>query len=59
VLDPTGAVRSVHNAGSTLADPDVIDCVVRAFRVASFAELDGHCTGDVEVTEPLVFAPLP
>jgi hypothetical protein len=59
VLDPAGTVRSARNAGSTLTDPDVVDCVVRAFRAASFAELDGHCTGDVEVTEPLTFAPVP
>jgi hypothetical protein len=59
LLDPSGSVRSVRNAGSTLPDADVVDCVLRAFRVASFAELDGNCSGDVEVTEPMVFAPVP
>jgi len=59
LLDPAGGVRSVRNGGSSLPDPDVVDCVLRAFRVASFAELDGNCSGDVEVTEPLIFAPVP
>jgi len=59
LLDPTGSVRSVRDGGSSLPDRDVVDCVLRAFRTASFAELDGNCSGDVEVTEPLEFAPVP
>lgn len=59
LLAPTGEVRSVREAGSTMPDHDVVDCVLRAFHAASFEDLDGHCSGEVEVIEPLVFDPTP
>jgi hypothetical protein len=57
LLSPAGAIRSVEDSGSALADRDVMECVLHAFRTTSFAELDGNCTGDVAITEQLVFEP--
>jgi hypothetical protein len=57
LLSPSGAIRSVENGGSAIADREVVECVLHAFRSTSFADLDGHCTGDVAVTEPLTFEP--
>lgn len=59
VLDPGGAILSVRDGGSSLPDCDAVDCILRAFRTASFTELNGNCAGNVEVTEPMLFNPAP
>ena len=57
LIAPSGVLRAVDDGGSALPDREVVECVLHAFRTASFADLDGTCTGDVAVTEPLTFEP--
>jgi hypothetical protein len=58
-LNPRGDIQSVRDAGTALPDPDVVECILHAFRTTSFAELDGHCTGDVQVTQRMDLEPRP
>ena len=54
VIGRDGAVSSVENAGSDLADPAVASCVTRAFYSLSFPQPEG---GVVLVTYPILFSP--
>lgn len=53
-IDPKGAVKSVADAGSTLPDKSVVQCVIKPFSTFLFPEPEG---GSVQVTFPMVFAP--
>jgi outer membrane biosynthesis protein TonB len=53
VIGRDGAVSSVADGGSTLPDPAVVSCVVRAFYGLSFPQPEG---GIVTVTYPIVFS---
>jgi TonB family protein len=55
-IDATGNVVSATGAGSTLGDPAVVQCVVRAFGNLSFPSPKG---GPVDVTYTLHFVPAP
>jgi hypothetical protein len=52
VIDRNGAVSTAQDAGSTLPDQDVINCVVRSFGNLSFPQPEG---GIVTATYPFVF----
>lgn len=54
VIGRDGAVSSVQNGGSDLADVAVVSCVVRAFYGLSFPQPEG---GIVTVTYPIMFSP--
>jgi hypothetical protein len=54
VIGRDGAVSSVQNGGSDLADPAVVSCVVRAFYGLSFPQPEG---GIVTVVYPILFSP--
>ena len=54
VVGKDGDVRSAADAGSDLADSDVIGCVVRAFDAMSFPSPDGR---EVTATVPILFLP--
>ena len=53
-IDTTGAVSSVRDAGSTVASPDLIACVMRTFKLLAFPS---PTMGPVEVTHTLYFSP--
>lgn len=55
VIDRSGSVATAADGGSTLADADVVACVVRAFQSLSFPQPEG---GVVTVLYPLVLSPL-
>jgi hypothetical protein len=54
IIDRSGRVTSVSNAGSDLPDSAVVSCVVRSFSGMSFPEPEN---GIVSVTYPISFAP--
>jgi hypothetical protein len=54
VIGRDGAVGSVADGGSSMPDPAVVSCVVRAFYNISFPPPEG---GIVTVTYPIVFSP--
>ncbi|WP_044239644.1 AgmX/PglI C-terminal domain-containing protein [Chondromyces apiculatus] len=54
VIGRDGAVSSVQNAGSDMADPSVVSCVVRSFYGLSFPSPEN---GIVTVTYPIAFSP--
>jgi MYXO-CTERM domain-containing protein len=54
-IDGTGAVTSATDAGSTVPDKDVVDCVVRAFKTLTFPEPEGK--SKVTVVYPIELAP--
>jgi hypothetical protein len=54
LIDRSGRVTSVSNAGSDLPDSAVVSCVVRSFSGMSFPEPEN---GIVSVTYPISFAP--
>jgi hypothetical protein len=54
VIDETGAIASVANAGSDLPEAGVVACVTRAFHGMSFPQPEG---GKVTVVYPMTFAP--
>jgi TonB family protein len=54
VIDESGAVASVANAGSNLPDASVISCVTRAISSLSFPK---PVNGTVTVTYPVQFNP--
>lgn len=54
VIGRDGAVGSVADGGSSMPDPAVVSCVVRAFYTLSFPQPEG---GIVTVTYPIVFSP--
>lgn len=54
VIGRNGAVSNVSNAGSSLANSDVVGCVVRAFYGLSFPQPEG---GIVTVSYPIAFSP--
>lgn len=54
VIGRDGAVSSVADGGSTLPDPAVVSCVVRAFYGLAFPQPEG---GIVTVTYPIAFSP--
>jgi hypothetical protein len=56
IINARGAVALASDAGSDLADPDVVSCVVRAFDVLTFPE--SHDSA-ITVIYPLVFGPPP
>jgi hypothetical protein len=53
VIARDGTVSVALDAGSDLADPDVVSCVVRAFEALAFPEPAG---GTVAVIYPLTFS---
>lgn len=54
VIDASGAVSGVSNAGSSMPDSGVVSCVVRSFGGLSFPKPEG---GVVRVTYPISFSP--
>lgn len=54
IIDESGAVQHVANAGSDLPDDDVVDCVLRVFPTLRFPQPVG---GTVSVVYPIVLAP--
>lgn len=54
VIDRSGAVSSAKNAGSSLADPAMVSCVVHEFAAMSFPMSEN---GPVTVRFPIDFAP--
>jgi hypothetical protein len=54
VIDRAGAVASAVDGGSSLPDPAVAGCVVRAFSGVSFPQPEG---GIVTVSYPISFSP--
>jgi hypothetical protein len=54
VIGRDGSVSSAAGGGSTMTDPDVTSCVVRAFYGVSFPQPEG---GIVTVSYPIVFSP--
>lgn len=54
VIDPTGAVKSANDGGSSLPDGGVVACVVKGFSNLSFPSPE---SGMVTVTYPIVFTP--
>jgi hypothetical protein len=54
LIDRSGAVATAADAGSTLADPETVSCVVRAFAGLTFPAPEG---GNVTVVYPLALAP--
>ncbi len=54
VIDRSGAVPSAKDAGSTLASPEVVSCVLSVITTLSFPAPEG---GIVTVTYPFMFAP--
>jgi hypothetical protein len=54
VIGRNGAVSNVSNAGSTLPNGEVVNCVVRAFYGLSFPKPEG---GLVTVSYPIAFSP--
>ncbi len=54
VIGRDGSVSSVADGGSTLADREVVSCIVRSAYVLSFPQPEG---GIVTVTYPLMLAP--
>jgi beta-lactamase regulating signal transducer with metallopeptidase domain len=54
VIARDGSVRGAADHGSTLADADVVACVVRGFSALAFPPPDG---GEVSVIYPIAFAP--
>jgi len=54
VIDASGAVSGVSNAGSSMPDGGVVSCVVRSFGGLSFPQPEG---GVVRVTYPISFSP--
>jgi hypothetical protein len=56
VIGRDGSVSSVSDGGSSMPDPAVVTCVVRAFYNLSFPQPEG---GIVTVTYPIVFSPTP
>lgn len=54
VIGRDGGVASVANAGSSLADSQVVSCVVRTFYGLSFPKPE---SGTVRVEYPIVFSP--
>jgi hypothetical protein len=54
VIDTDGAVSVASDAGSTLADPSVVTCVVRGFMGLSFPS---PSAGSLVVVYPVYFAP--
>jgi hypothetical protein len=54
VIDHAGAVASAADGGSSMPDPAVSACVVRAFSGVSFPQPEG---GIVTVTYPIRFSP--
>ena len=54
VIDASGAVSGVSNAGSSMPDSGVVNCVVRSFGGLSFPQPEG---GVVRVTYPISFSP--
>ncbi len=55
VIGRDGAVSSVSNGGSDIAEPAVVSCVVRSFYGLSFPQPEG---GIVTVTYPIMFSPV-
>ena len=54
VIGRDGAVSNVADGGSTMPDPAVTSCVLRAFHGVSFPQPEG---GIVTVTYPIAFSP--
>ena len=54
VIDPSGAVKSANDGGSSLPDAGVVACVVKGFSNLSFPSPE---SGMVTVTYPIVFTP--
>jgi hypothetical protein len=54
VIGEDGITKEAADAGSTLPDKEVINCVVDAFRQRKYRESHG---GDVTVVYPIQFAP--
>jgi hypothetical protein len=54
LIDRSGAVGAAADAGSTLADREVVSCIVRAFAGLTFPAPEG---GNVTVVYPLALAP--
>lgn len=54
VIDRQGYVASATDAGSTIPDPQVVDCVVRGYTSLVFPKPDG---GIVTVVYPIIFNP--
>jgi hypothetical protein len=54
VIDRNGAVAMVADGGSTMPDPQVIECVLRAFAALKFPQPEG---GMVTVVYPIQFNP--
>jgi hypothetical protein len=54
VIDSTGAITNVSDAGSDIADKNVVACVVSTMKTLSFPT---PAAGKVDVTYPIVFSP--
>jgi tetratricopeptide (TPR) repeat protein len=54
VIDRSGGVSTAQDAGSTMADRNVVSCVVRGFGNLSFPQPEG---GIVVVVYPITFSP--
>jgi TonB family protein len=54
VINRDGSVRTAEDAGSDLPDPEVVACVLRAYRSFQFPASEW---GIVTVTYPIVFSP--
>lgn len=54
VIERDGSVGTVKDQGSTIGDPEVISCVLRAYEKLSFPDPDG---GIVTVVYPIEFSP--
>jgi hypothetical protein len=54
LIDRSGAVGAAADAGSTLADREVVSCIVRAFAGLTFPAPEG---GTVAVVYPLALTP--
>jgi hypothetical protein len=54
VIGTSGATASAADAGSTIPDPQMIQCVVSAFKALKFPSPPG---GTVAVTFPILFSP--
>jgi hypothetical protein len=56
VIDRTGSVHDVVDGGSTMADAEVVRCVLRVFSTLQFPRPEGN---EVTVVYPIMFSPEP
>jgi hypothetical protein len=57
VFRADGAIREAHVDSSSVADPDVVDCVVGQFRGTTFPPRQTGDLSDVTILYPIYFSP--